>query len=124
MRDNRTGELLVAPDLTTMKQTIVRANRNALRHWIADCGEDELDVRYGHKLRRIEGKLGDITAVFENHAKYKGSLVIAADGVNSTSMYPFSSRSTVCCLFLSASFIIRWTTSTNHEQPGLRFFPT
>ncbi|EZF78758.1 hypothetical protein H105_00211 [Trichophyton soudanense CBS 452.61] len=84
LRDNRTGELLVAPDLTTMKQTIVRANRNALRHWIADCGEDELDVRYGHKLRRIEGKLGDITAVFENHAKYKGSLVIAADGVNST----------------------------------------
>ncbi|GBF61899.1 FAD-dependent monooxygenase [Trichophyton mentagrophytes] len=85
LRDNRTGELLVAPDLTTTKQTIVRANRNALRHWIADCGEDELDVRYGHKLQSIKGKLGDVTAIFENGAKYKGSLIIAADGVNSTS---------------------------------------
>ncbi|EFR03596.1 FAD binding domain-containing protein [Nannizzia gypsea CBS 118893] len=84
LRDNRTGELLVAPELTTTKQTVVRANRNALRQWIADCGDEELDVRYGHKLQRVEGKAGNITAVFENKAKYNGSLIIAADGVNST----------------------------------------
>ncbi|EEQ30781.1 hypothetical protein McanMca71_000540 [Microsporum canis] len=84
LRDNCTGELLVAPDLTTAKQTVVRANRNALRRWIADCGEEELDVRYGHKLQSVEGTVGDITAVFENKARYRGSLVVAADGVNST----------------------------------------
>ncbi|KAF4200327.1 hypothetical protein CNMCM8927_003505 [Aspergillus lentulus] len=81
--DNCAGEKLVAPDPAT-KQAIVRANRNALRGWIADCGEEELDVRYGHRLKKVEGGLDDITAEFENGAKYQGSLVIAADGVNST----------------------------------------
>ncbi|KAL3460149.1 hypothetical protein BJX64DRAFT_290629 [Aspergillus heterothallicus] len=83
MRDNTTGEVLVAPDPKT-QPSIVRANRNALRTWIADCGDEALDVRYGHKLQSIEGTVGSVTAVFENGARYRGSLVIAADGVHST----------------------------------------
>lgn len=88
LRDNTTGEVLVAPDSAT-KQAIVRANRNALRTWIADCGEDDIDIRYGHKLRTFYGKPGEITAEFENGAQYLCSLLIAADGVHSTSMFNF-----------------------------------
>ena len=94
LRDNCTGEVLVAPDPAT-KQSIVRANRNALRAWIADCGEDELDVRYGHKLKSFRGELGNMTAEFENGARYHGSLLVAADGVHSTGMQcvtPFTER--------------------------------
>ncbi|KAJ5738178.1 FAD-dependent monooxygenase, partial [Penicillium malachiteum] len=83
LRDNSTGEVLVAPSPAS-KQTIVRANRNALRAWITDCGEEELDVRYGHKLKSIQGTAGDMTAVFENGARHHGVLVVAADGVHST----------------------------------------
>ncbi|KAF2136058.1 uncharacterized protein K452DRAFT_313506 [Aplosporella prunicola CBS 121167] len=83
LRDNRTGELLVAPDPAT-KQSIVRANRNALRTWIADCGDDELDVRYGHKLKSFSGEPGNVAVEFENGAKYQGALLVAADGVHST----------------------------------------
>lgn len=86
LRDNRTGEMLVAPDPAT-KQSIVRANRNALRTWMADCGEDELDVRYGHKLKSFWGEVGNITVEFVNGAQYQGSLLVAADGVHSTGMY-------------------------------------
>lgn len=85
LRDNRTGALLVAPDPET-KQSIVRANRNALRAWIADSGEDELDVRYGHRLKSFHGEMGNVTAEFENGARYQGSLLVAADGVHSTGM--------------------------------------
>ncbi|KAI4861656.1 FAD-dependent monooxygenase [Hypoxylon rubiginosum] len=83
MRDSRTGEVLVAPDPAT-QPSIVRANRNALRAWIADCGDDELDIRYGHRLQSVQGTIGDMTAVFENGSRYRGSLVVAADGVHST----------------------------------------
>ncbi|KAA8646855.1 hypothetical protein EYZ11_008636 [Aspergillus tanneri] len=82
--DNGTGERLIFPDPTT-KQEIVRVNRNALRRWIADSGDVELDVRYGHRLRRVEeGRLGDVRVEFENGAVYRGKMVVAADGVNST----------------------------------------
>lgn len=83
LRDNHTGNLLVAPD-PEAKQCIVRANRNALRTWIADSGDEEVDIRYGHRLRSVQGSMGNVTATFENGAKYQGSLVIAADGVHST----------------------------------------
>lgn len=82
MRDNATGDILVAPDPET-QPSIVRANRNALRAWIADNGDETLDVRYGHRLKNVEGTTGDVTAIFENGARYRGSLVIAADGVHS-----------------------------------------
>jgi monooxygenase len=85
MRDNQTGQVLVAPDPAT-KPSIVRANRDALRAWIADCGDEELDVRYGHKLKSVQGTVGNMTAVFENGAQFHGSLVVAADGVHSAGM--------------------------------------
>jgi monooxygenase len=61
----------------------MRANRNALRAWMADYGDDELDVRYGHRLKNISGSVGNMQAVFENGAEYHGSVVIAADRVHS-----------------------------------------
>ncbi|EFY95628.1 FAD-dependent oxidoreductase [Metarhizium robertsii] len=82
MRDNSTGDVLVAPPEEN-RPAVMRANRNALRAWIADCGDDDLDVRYGHKLKSVSGRTGNMTAVFENGAQYSGSLVIAADGVHS-----------------------------------------
>lgn len=82
MRDNTTGDVLVAPP-DENRPAVMRANRNALRAWVADCGEDELDVRYGHKLRSVSGTIGNMTAVFENGAQYSGSLIVAADGVHS-----------------------------------------
>lgn len=83
MWDNGTGDKLFVPDVAT-KQEIVRVNRNALRRWISDSGEEELDVRHGHRLKTVTGRLGDVTAVFENGASYRGAMVVAADGVNST----------------------------------------
>ncbi|KAK9545085.1 hypothetical protein V6Z79_009077 [Aspergillus fumigatus] len=83
--DNGTAKKLFVPDAnSSTKEQIVRANRNALRRWIADCGEEELDVRYGHRLKRVEGSLGDVRVEFENGAFYRGLMVVAADGVNST----------------------------------------
>ncbi len=38
MRNNATGEMLVQPDPAKMEH-IVRANRNAFRAWITDCGD-------------------------------------------------------------------------------------
>lgn len=87
--DNSNGEVLVKPDPAAM-QPIVYANRNALRAWIADCGDDELDVRYGHNLTSFCGEPGNMMVEFENGARYQGSLVVAADGVNSTGMYCIS----------------------------------
>lgn len=83
LRANATGNVLVAPDPQT-QPAIVRANRNALRAWIAGCGDAELDVRYGHRLARVEGIVGDVTAVFENGARHRGCVVVAADGVYSS----------------------------------------
>ncbi|KAL4980816.1 FAD/NAD(P)-binding domain-containing protein [Aspergillus desertorum] len=83
MRDNTTGEVLVGP-AADARPAVMRANRNALRAWMADCGEEELDVRSGHRLKSISGSTGNMTVVFENGAEYHGSLVIAADGVHST----------------------------------------
>ncbi|RAK87869.1 FAD/NAD(P)-binding domain-containing protein [Aspergillus costaricaensis CBS 115574] len=83
MRDNMTGQILVEPDANA-RPAVVRANRNALRAWIADCGDDQLDVRYGHKLKIISGSMGNVQVVFENGAVYDGSTVVAADGVHST----------------------------------------
>jgi monooxygenase len=85
MRDNATGEVLVIPD-PAARPAIVRANRNALRTWISDCGDEDLDVRYNHRLQTVGGTLGDMTAVFANGARHRGAIVIAADGVHSTRM--------------------------------------
>lgn len=93
MRDNLTGEVLVAPEADA-RPSVMRANRNALRSWIADCGDVELDVRYGHKLKSISGSMGNVRALFENGAEYHGSLLIAADGVHSAGMYGLSSGDT------------------------------
>nr|D7PHZ9.1 RecName: Full=FAD-dependent monooxygenase vrtH; AltName: Full=Viridicatumtoxin synthesis protein H; Flags: Precursor [Penicillium aethiopicum]ADI24934.1 VrtH [Penicillium aethiopicum] len=82
MRDNTTGKVLVEPDVDA-RPAVIRANRNSLRAWMADCGDDELDVRYGHRLKSISGSVGNVQAVFENGAEYRGSIVIAADGVHS-----------------------------------------
>jgi monooxygenase len=82
MRDNATGNILVTtPD--DKRPVVTRANRNAVRAWLADCGDDDLDVRYHHKLASVSGTLGNMTAVFENGAQYNGCLIIAADGVDS-----------------------------------------
>lgn len=86
MRDNTTGKVLVAPEADA-RPTVMRANRNALRSWIADSGDDELDVRYGHRLKSISGTAGSMRAVFENGAVFAGSLVVAADGVHSAGTY-------------------------------------
>ncbi|KAL4874948.1 hypothetical protein BJY04DRAFT_233200 [Aspergillus karnatakaensis] len=83
MRDNTTGNILVAPDPET-QPSIIRANRNALRTWIADKGDEALDLRYGHKLKSVTGTIGSMVARFDNGAQYQGSLVIAADGIYST----------------------------------------
>ncbi|KAK2877749.1 hypothetical protein FQN49_001225 [Arthroderma sp. PD_2] len=89
MRDNRTGSVLVEPDAAA-RPAVMRANRNALRSWIADCGDDELDVRYGHKLKSISGTVGNMKAIFENGSQHHGSLVVAADGVYSAGMCPLN----------------------------------
>lgn len=86
MRDNRTGAVLVALDPTT-QPAIVRANRNALRAWIAVCGAGDLDVRHGHRLQRVhhqyngEGDTRVVVAEFDNGAHHTGAFLVAADGV-------------------------------------------
>ncbi|KAL4914721.1 hypothetical protein BDW62DRAFT_137411 [Aspergillus aurantiobrunneus] len=92
-RNNQTGSIILMPPRESKeKPTILRANRNALRSWIADCGEEELDVRYEHRLTNAKASAGGdgdgddvvVTAEFSNGAQYQGSLLIAADGVHST----------------------------------------
>lgn len=87
-RNNQTGSIILMPPRESKeKPTILRANRNALRTWIADCGEEEPDVRYGHQLTNVtlpKSDDDDIVVEFSNGAQYHGSLLIAADGVHST----------------------------------------
>lgn len=87
-RNNQTGSIIMMPPRESKeKPSILRANRNALRSWIADCGEEEVDIRYGHRLANLifDEQDGDVfTAQFENGSSYKGSLLVAADGVHST----------------------------------------
>ena len=85
MRDNTTGTVLIWPEASA-RPAVTRANRNALRAWTADCGDEELDVRYGHRLQGVSGSVGNMKAHFENGVEYRGSFVVAADGVHSTGM--------------------------------------
>ncbi|GAB7352931.1 hypothetical protein MBLNU459_g3513t1 [Dothideomycetes sp. NU459] len=80
--ENTTGEVLIAPDSDSV--AAFRANRNALRLWIADCGEETMDIRYNHRLKVIQSKPGCVHVEFENSARFSGSLLVAADGVHST----------------------------------------
>ncbi|KAL4880800.1 hypothetical protein BJY04DRAFT_218953 [Aspergillus karnatakaensis] len=98
LRNNQTGEVIVMPPGEDRRDpSILRANREALRSWIADCGEEEVDIRYGHRLVDLSfsdsdagsdepgsGSASVVTATFANGTVYKGSLLIAADGVHST----------------------------------------
>ncbi|KAL3457360.1 FAD-dependent monooxygenase [Aspergillus heterothallicus] len=80
LNDNHTGVCLIKPP-PEANQSIIRANRNALRGWIADCGEEDIDIRFGHRL--WEGQRQVIVAEFENGARYRGCMLVAADGVHS-----------------------------------------
>ena len=90
MRDVSTGETLMAPDHERPERgceeqpAVFRSNRNALRQWLCDVGEEELDVRYEHKLKSFSGSLGNVKAEFEHGAIFEGSMIIAADGLHST----------------------------------------
>ncbi|KAL8817228.1 MAG: hypothetical protein Q9223_003895 [Gallowayella weberi] len=90
MRDVSTGETLMAPDherpeVGCEEQPVVfRSNRNALRQWLCDVGEEEIDVRYEHKLKSFSGSLRNVKAEFEHGAVFEGSMIIAADGLHST----------------------------------------
>ena len=80
--NNSTGEVLIAPDSTSV--AAFRANRNALRQWISDCGDENMDIRYGHRLESLENKPDGVHVEFGNGARFIGSLLVAADGVHST----------------------------------------
>ncbi|KIA75528.1 hypothetical protein HK57_00705 [Aspergillus ustus] len=96
LNDNHTGVCLIKPP-PDAKQSIIRANRNALRGWIADCGDEDIDVRFRHRLCGIqyEGSRENdqangqgeedqvVVAEFENGARYRGCMLVAADGVHS-----------------------------------------
>ncbi|OCL08871.1 putative FAD-dependent monooxygenase [Glonium stellatum] len=87
LRDVSSGQKLIAPEPAkdgTSDRKMFRANRNALRVWLRDCGEQEVDVRYRHKLKSFQGELGNLKVEFENGVNFEGSLIIAADGVHST----------------------------------------
>jgi 2-polyprenyl-6-methoxyphenol hydroxylase-like FAD-dependent oxidoreductase len=87
LRDVRTGKTLMAPEPAsagTSQNARFRANRNALKIWLRDCGERGLDVRYRHRLKSLEGEVGSVKVQFENGNHCEGSLIIAADGVGST----------------------------------------
>lgn len=79
--DNSTGEILIAPDSASV--AAFRANRNALRQWIADHGEESMDIRYNHRLKSFQNTSGSVHVEFENGARFSGSLLVAADGVHS-----------------------------------------
>lgn len=82
-RNNADGALLFNPDPTKPDHatTLFRANRSSLRNWLADG----LDVKFEHKLVDFKGQPGHVKAVFANGAEYEGSMLVAADGVNSAS---------------------------------------
>lgn len=81
-RDNSSGETLFNPEPVAagQKTTLFRANRSVLRDWL----EEGLEVKYEHKLERLEGSPGQVKATFENGVVYDGTLLVAADGVHST----------------------------------------
>ncbi|KAI4718445.1 hypothetical protein E4T48_05290 [Aureobasidium sp. EXF-10727] len=85
-RDNGTGETLSNPDPLQpgQERTLFRANRSVLRDWLSQG----LDIRYGHKLSTVQGRPGNVTAVFENGHECRGSMIIAADGVHSAETNP------------------------------------
>ncbi|KAL9032942.1 MAG: hypothetical protein Q9214_007745 [Letrouitia sp. 1 TL-2023] len=78
MRDVHTGETLMAPEHDRggsgceKEQMVFRANRNALRQWLLDVGEEEIDVRYEHRLKSFKGEMGNVRAEFENGAVFRG----------------------------------------------------
>jgi monooxygenase len=80
-RDNKTGETLFDPEQSQKdnKFSLFRANRGVLRDWLGDG----VDIRYGYKLKAVEGRPGNVKAVFENNEEVGGSMLIAADGVHS-----------------------------------------
>ena len=80
--NNSTGEVLIAQDSNPV--AAFRANRNALRQWISDCGEEGMDIRYNHRLKSFQSKPSGVHVEFENGARFSGSLLVAADGVHST----------------------------------------
>lgn len=81
-RDNATGEALMNPEppKTGNEGSLFRANRSILRDWLSDG----VDVRYEHKLKAVQGKPGDVKAVFQSGEEVAGSIIIAADGVHSS----------------------------------------
>jgi monooxygenase len=81
-RNNGTGETLFNPEQsqTNDKVSLFRANRGVLRDWLGDG----VDIRYGHKLKSVQGRPGNVKAVFENNEEIEGSMLIAADGVHSS----------------------------------------
>ncbi len=89
LRDVSTGKTLLAPPepegpAGTTDRAVFRANRNALRTWLRDDGEREVDVRYEHKLKSFRGEVGNAQVQFENGVRMEGSLIVAADGLHST----------------------------------------
>ncbi|KAL4965637.1 FAD-dependent monooxygenase nscC [Aspergillus stella-maris] len=78
---------MIPPKEGRERPSILRANREALRAWVGDAGEEEVDVRYGHRLVDVKFQEEDgervVIATFDNGASYKGSLLVAADGVHS-----------------------------------------
>lgn len=69
MRDNATGQVVIMPDPSQL-QGVLRANRNALRQRLADCRDDKVDVRYGHRLKAFRGKLGAVCVDLDNGATH------------------------------------------------------
>lgn len=80
-RNNGTGETLFNPQKSqkSNRVSLFRANRSVLRDWLGRG----VDIRYGYKLKAIEGGPGNVKAIFENDEEIEGSMLIAADGVNS-----------------------------------------
>lgn len=86
----------MAPD-PDQRDEIVRANRNALRSWTVNGGDNEVNVRYEHKFKICRHAGEDVVAKFENGAEYKGSLIVAADGVFSAGNYHLSRSKLQTC---------------------------
>ncbi|KAF1360704.1 FAD-dependent monooxygenase [Lizonia empirigonia] len=81
-RNNGTGETLFNPEHSEKdkKVSLFRANRGVLRDWLGNG----VDIRYDHKLKAVQGRPGNVKAVFENNEEVEGSILIAADGVHSS----------------------------------------
>lgn len=70
---------------TTDSKTLARLNRRRLRDLLAEG----VEVRWEHKLKRVETADGSVRAEFENGDTVDGSLLVAADGVHSSSKSGF-----------------------------------